>query len=339
MSLSLAKSWLVPLAMALVVCDGCPHPWHSHGGLAGSPDPGCRVKRSETLQTTREDQPRPEASPDPDGATALGSTVTVDRGQPQAVEEYVAASEAEDMKANSTDEGPTDAPSETSDDMETQASVGDAISRSFLLPFHLPLQHPPRPPPPRRPPPHRPPPPHHPPTRHPPVPDLGPPQELHRPEFDFDFDPPDFFQTSGFPSAENHFGPAYMDDEEFFEPHPQDDHHPPFPSHPPEHASPYLPPKPFPIEEDSPPPYEHYPSESPPAGEISYHHLPPNINFIMEDSIYRKDVPMKDVQNNRDKIHDNLAPAGIKGLDPELLEFIKQHTESYKKAAGATDGF
>ncbi|XP_042209051.1 cyclin-K-like [Homarus americanus] len=184
-----------------------------------------------------------------------------------------------------------------------------------------------------RPPPHRPPGPRppafhppvrHPPPRHPPNPNHGPPpHKPDFPEFEFDFDPPNFFESSGFhfPDEEDSYGFGHLHDEveEFFNgPHEHDDNDYHF-------SSPHPPLKPFDIFS---PDFEEHPSlppQRPPASPA----VSPHINFITEDSIYRDDVPVKEVHNDRDKVHPGLDPGGVKALSPDFLFFIKEQTKAY----------
>ncbi|KAK4328905.1 hypothetical protein Pmani_000714 [Petrolisthes manimaculis] len=76
------------------------------------------------------------------------------------------------------------------------------------------------------------------------------------------------------------------------------------------------------LDPDSPP--NHFPSQPP----VSLS-LPFNLNSISDSSLYRDDVPVKKVTNDRDKIHDGLNPGGVKGLDPEALLTITQFTQAY----------
>ncbi|KAK3893431.1 hypothetical protein Pcinc_002754 [Petrolisthes cinctipes] len=73
---------------------------------------------------------------------------------------------------------------------------------------------------------------------------------------------------------------------------------------------------------DSPP--NHFPPQPPEPPS-----LPFSLNSISDSSLYRDDVPVKKVTNDRDKIHDGLNPGGVKGLDPEALLTITQFTQAY----------
>ncbi|XP_069953091.1 uncharacterized protein, partial [Cherax quadricarinatus] len=214
-----------------------------------------------------------------------------------------------------------------------------------------------RPPPRYRPLPHRPPP--HPPTFRPPAPhppvqhppgrrpqghNPSPPHNPDFPDFGFDFDPPNFFEPSdfSFPDEESFSFEPSLEDEEFFkDPHTFDNDFNSFPSHLKPHSSPHSSPHPSPHPQPHLQPFEsfspdfdaHPVTHGPNPSSI----LPFNINHITEDSIYRDDVPVKEVHNERDKIHPGLDHAGIKGLKPDFLSFLEEQTKSYINTESSVD--
>ena len=68
-------------------------------------------------------------------------------------------------------------------------------------------------------------------------------------------------------------------------------------------------------------------SHDPEPPKLSHH--PGYIKGITKNSIYRDDVPFKEVTNENDKIHPGLVPGGVKGLNPELISFISDKTRPY----------
>ncbi|XP_045138459.1 extensin-3-like [Portunus trituberculatus] len=198
----------------------------------------------------------------------------------------------------------------------------------FFPPFPRPFPpvaspKPPRPPPPRRPPKPAPP--------RPPINHLY--DDYHEPpEHGFDFHSHDFFGSSGFPQPEEEHieytdGPHHLD-LHHPDPHHQEHHHQP----PPPHHS------------DPPSIHHHHHEMSSPHSHNSYEeesHPPPppppphdSHNSILHsypfpDSIYRYQVPVKDVSNPRDHVHDGLEPAGYEGLTEEDVQFIKDKTKDY----------
>jgi len=54
-----------------------------------------------------------------------------------------------------------------------------------------------------------------------------------------------------------------------------------------------------------------------------------HLSSITEQNIYRKDVPVRHVSNNNDKITPFLEPAGIKNLKPRDISFIRESARPY----------
>lgn len=54
-----------------------------------------------------------------------------------------------------------------------------------------------------------------------------------------------------------------------------------------------------------------------------------HLNGITKNSIYRDDVPFKEVSNDNDRIRPGLIPGGVKGLDPQLISFIRDKSRPY----------
>ncbi|XP_042881101.1 RNA-binding protein 33-like [Penaeus japonicus] len=158
------------------------------------------------------------------------------------------------------------------------------------------------------------------------------------PHLDDDFPPHD----DDFSPHDDHFPPHDFDvssphDDHFSEPPPplkpfSEDPIVVFPKRPPPHKHPR--PSKHPSKHPPPPPLPP-PPPSPPHSHHHHHHHPPlhfpslHLNFITEESIYRDDVPFKETHNERDRIHPGLTPAGVQGLDPGFISYIKEQTKPY----------
>ncbi|XP_050687358.1 uncharacterized protein LOC126980943 [Eriocheir sinensis] len=227
----------------------------------------------------------------------------------------------------------------------------------FFPPFLRPLPPPPPPKPPRPFPPSLP---YKPTISTPPVSPLNHLNEGHLDslEFQFDFKPPDFFESSGFPRPEEEYfdGPPHHSPyhEEFPASHPHPAHHhegPDEPAHP-HHEDPgHSPPVHHEISLHSPPPQSHHEESQPPPPKPSHflppphppsppsnHASPPRRPHLgsIPNSLYRYQVPVKDVHNPRDHIHDDLEPGGFQGLGNTDLEFIKDITNKYISSSSSS---
>ncbi|XP_064110831.1 uncharacterized protein LOC135218446 [Macrobrachium nipponense] len=160
--------------------------------------------------------------------------------------------------------------------------------------------------------------------------------------FDFDFDPPDFFEHSGIPYPPNEDYQLQHDEPYFggggghvypMKPYSDDDE---FEFFPPESYNGFIPT----VYKGPPKPVKHIPPGPKPGPPLPRPHKfmhPPDLNIIVEENIYRDDVPYKEVHNERDKITDELDEAGINGLDPETVKFIHTHTRPYVESNHESD--
>ncbi|XP_068219812.1 uncharacterized protein [Palaemon carinicauda] len=160
--------------------------------------------------------------------------------------------------------------------------------------------------------------------------------------FEFDFDPPDFFEHSGFPyppEEDYHLqnDEPHQDDggdlDYPMKPYSDDDK---FEFFPPESYDGFIPT----IYKGPPKPIKHIPPGPKPGPPLPPPHkfmYPPDLNTIIEKNIYREDIPYKEVHNERDKITDDLDDAGINGLDPDTMVFIQTHTRPYVESHNSFD--
>lgn len=358
MKLIILTCFLLVASASLAGCDQEPRRGAAAGKVTETPGHG--------PSSTERDTPGALHTPASDDVKKLSSTSSLEEGGDfeALLESAAAEAEVDLLKIPANDTESAASALESGDKItERQAFVSgpnlnpDRLGFAFPhIHHHLPpIHHPPIPRPPpipkRRPPPLPPIPDHH----H----DFPPP--------DFDFDPPDFFENAGLPPPGDEpfgFGAPFETHEHehdpFFSPH-LDDDFPPHDEHFPhdldlhsphdDHFSPPPPPPPpppplKPFSEDPivfpkrPPPHKHprpakHPSKHPPPHHTHHHHhhppphFSPHLNFITEDSIYRDDVPFKETHNERDRIHPGLTPAGVKGLDPAFISFIKEQTRPY----------
>ncbi|XP_069162992.1 cyclin-K-like [Procambarus clarkii] len=268
--------------------------------------------------------------------------------QPETKDEVVAASSAQESVPNATTSAasPIDAPPEKRESFIGDLPASDSghefdtDRKGLFFNFHPPVPRRPRPPPhrpPKRPHTFHPPVPRpHPSGEHPPLPNHGPPLKPDFPDFDFDFDPPNFFDSVGLPYHEGDsfdFGPVHEDVDFFDGPHSHEENFPPFPTHP--EQSPLPPSNFFPDFDKFPTPDGPLHSDKP----SSFHSapFPGNLLFITQASIYRDDVPVKEVHNERDKIHPGLDPGGVKGLNPDFLYFLEEQTKAYVNTEPSVD--
>ncbi|KAK7070767.1 hypothetical protein SK128_014266 [Halocaridina rubra] len=162
----------------------------------------------------------------------------------------------------------------------------------------------------------------------------------------FDFEPPDFFENSGFPHSS---GEVHFDEK------PIHDHHEDMMSHPPHHPSgdfrPHHPPEDFlphrPPPDDFKPHFFAGPPKPPKVFSIPPKPgpprpppklpVPPGINAVVNENIYRDDIPVVEIHNEKDKIHEGLVHGGIKGLNQGDIDFITVHTKPYVESHNEFD--
>ena len=98
------------------------------------------------------------------------------------------------------------------------------------------------------------------------------------------------------------------------------------PSHDPHHSSG---PPPNPHHGSGPPKFEDHISHGFNDAPSFFPHGPEHASGVAENNLFRGDVPFKEVVNDNDKIHPGLEPAGVEGLNPELISFISDKTRPY----------